>query len=637
MFDSILRRVLGRTVDPPGAASGGPRFDQLEDRVLLSLLGVGNELELPNVYYDVTGQLNYNAVADPGDALPAQRFDTEAVPLYFIDAAQWGIINQPSGVSLKINVDNSGNLLGGPADSADLIVEGVLDMWWDGTVDYEGVLLTGDIVEFGYLDSGVTDQYDFRFTPTGGELLSYFQGKDIGVVLNSPNSTFAGSFAEDFHGEAHGVIAPIAPLPPPEPGSLAGRVFVDANNNGVADEGEAGVEGVALTLGGIDYAGNPVELATVTGADGSYLFTDVLPGEYQLTEFQPAGLLDGSDDVGSLGGMLIGGTSEDPTDAVAEILVGSGQNGTGYNFGELEPSSLSGYTYEDFNNDALVDFNEYAIAGVTVTLNGTDDRGQAVSLTQQSDEDGMYYFGDLRPGNYTLSEVQPAGYEDGQDTIGVIDGVPVGDAGNDVFSNIDLAAGKDGMNYNFGERPAAGTEVTSGQTATIGFWQNKNGQKLIKSVDGQLGEWLAAMFPNMYGVDCGDHYLGEMTNEQVAGFYRDQLFKAKKQKGDQGPTKFDAQVMATAFAVYSTNSSLAGNAATAYGFLVTERGVGIALFNVGSGGAAFGVADGTEMTVMDILLATNEQSVEGRLYDLSTVLRSLANEVYSAINEAGDI
>jgi len=62
----------------------------------------------------------------------------------------------------------------------------------------------------------------------------------------------------------------------------------------------------------------------------------------------------------------------------------------------------------------------------------------------------------------------------------------------------------DGQNYNFGERPLADGQVQSGQTATIGFWQNKNGQNLIKSLNGgatstQLGNWLAATFPNMYG------------------------------------------------------------------------------------------------------------------------------------------
>ncbi len=80
--------------------------------------------------------------------------------------------------------------------------------------------------------------------------------------------------------------------------------------------------------------------------------------------------------------------------------------------------------------------------------------------------------------------------------------------------------------------------------------------------------------------------------------------------------------------------------------LVTEDGVGVRTFDVGTCGAAFGVANGTSLTVLDLLLATNEQTVNGILYDadgsgqtsaLEVFLRTLANDLYTAINEAGRI
>ncbi len=86
-----------------------------------------------------------------------------------------------------------------------------------------------------------------------------------------------------------------------------------------------------------------------------------------------------------------------------------------------------------------------------------------------------------------------------------------------------------------------------------------------------------------------------------------------------------------------TNSALAGTVAVDYGFSVTEYGVGIATFDVGSRGAAFGVADDTEMTVLDMLLATDLMAVSGQLYGTAVLLRNLANEAYSAVNEQGDI
>ena len=130
--------------------------------------------------------------------------------------------------------------------------------------------------------------------------------------------------------------------------------------------------------------------------------------------------------------------------------------------------------------------------------------------------------------------------------------------------------------------------VVPGQTATIGFWQNKNGQQLITSLNGgedavQLSSWLGLTFPNMYGASAGDHNLlngdgdlladadgdgdpafDPMTNAQVANFYRD-LFRMKKKEAQElglgGPVKMDAQVMAVAFATYVTSETLAGTTA----------------------------------------------------------------------------
>jgi len=166
----------------------------------------------------------------------------------------------------------------------------------------------------------------------------------------------------------------------------------------------------------------------------------------------------------------------------------------------------------------------------------------------------------------------------------------------------------------------------------------------------QLGNWLAETFDNIYGVDASQNNLAGMTNDQVAAFYS-ALFRRKQQEakalGLGGPTKMDAQVMAVALACYVTNENLAGTVAMGYGFLVTEDGVGTATWNVGSAGQAFGVANNTSLAVLDLLFATNDQSVSGRLYDMDhdgdasdnweTLLRTLANDVYSAINERGAI
>jgi len=335
---------------------------------------------------------------------------------------------------------------------------------------------------------------------------------------------------------------------------------------------------------------------------------------------------------------------------------GTTPDANGYNFAELLPASAQGMVWEDFNNNGEIDFNEKAIENVTIILNGIDDLGD-VNLTTQTDVNGVYIFYDLRPGEYTISEMQPVDFMDGKDTLGTVNGTIAGDNSvNDIFSGVILSEpGSVAENYNFGERPLAGSEVTAGQTATIGFWQNKNGQDLLRSLNGgedatQLSSWFAATFPNMYGANAGANDLTGMTNAEVADFYSNLFSRKKKdamQLGLGGPAKMDAQVMATAFSVYVTNSTLAGTTASSFGFVVTEYGVGISTFNVGLNGDAFGVEDNSNVTILDLLLRINNFSRNGVLYDLNgdgdanddleIHFRKMANDVFSAINEQGDI
>jgi hypothetical protein len=176
--------------------------------------------------------------------------------------------------------------------------------------------------------------------------------------------------------------------------------------------------------------------------------------------------------------------------------------------------------------------------------------------------------------------------------------------------------------------------VQTGQTAGIGFWNNKNGQALILALNGgtghQLGDWLADTFVNMFGRNAGANNLAGKGNSSVATFFQAE-FQLK------GP-KLDAQVLATALSVYVTNATLdSTGVGTKYGFTVNGDGVGTDTWNVGSNGAAFGVANNTTMTVMDLLLATDAQAVDGVLYNGDLLKRNEANSVYSALNQAGGI
>ena len=227
--------------------------------------------------------------------------------------------------------------------------------------------------------------------------------------------------------------------------ALTGTVFLDRNRNGTPDAGEPGLVGVALTLAGTDAAGNPVNRAATTDINGHYTFAN-LPGSNAagdtIAETQPAGY----------------GNSPGTPATVRTAAVETGATVTGQNFGETL-GSLAGSVYVDANNDAVRDPNEVGIAGTTLTLTGTDATGAAVRRTTTADATGRYTFADLLAsgaGNYAIAETQPAGFLQGRNAVGTINGTPVGTPGNDTFAAIALPAGTAGVAYNFGERAPAG-------------------------------------------------------------------------------------------------------------------------------------------------------------------------------------
>jgi hypothetical protein len=97
-----------------------------------------------------------------------------------------------------------------------------------------------------------------------------------------------------------------------------------------------------------------------------------------------------------------------------------------------------------------------------------------------------------------------------------------------------------------------------------------------------------------------------------------------------------AGVLAGAQAPAAT-PSLGGTAGLAYGFTATGTGLGADSFNVGSDGAAFGVANKTTLNVYELLQAVNRRAVNGLLYNGDKTLRNEANDLFSALNQAGSI
>jgi hypothetical protein len=301
------------------------------------------------------------------------------------------------------------------------------------------------------------------------------------------------------------------------------------------------------------------------------------------------------------------------------------------------PSSLSGVVFKDFNEDGFQDYGELGAAGVNVQLTGTDFNGTAVSQSYTTAASGYFQFANLLPGSYTVSV--PSSLTITKMAVGLNGSDPTVVGNGHSAAGLAVVEGTTLNFVNFGVEPAAGDSLHRGETAGVGFWNNKNGQALIKSLNGgtgaQLGNWLAATFTNMFGT--AGHDLTGSTDATVAGYFQT-LFATK---GD----KLEAQVLATALSVYVTNSTLAGGTyAASYGFtVVAGGGTGLATFNVGSGAAAVGQATGTTMTIMDILLAVDQHATQTTtgtgfvLYSGDQTSRSLADDLFGRINDLGAI
>ena len=251
-------------------------------------------------------------------------------------------------------------------------------------------------------------------------------------------------------------------------GSVSGRAYIDANNNGAYDPGEPPLAGQSVSL--IRSLDSVVLQKTTTDSGGVYVFSELVDTAAQGSDYSVRFLRSGSDVLGA-GGAATASTETNAlsgtlpgritaaTTAEASILGGTGQVGTpnnssvdfisrrsniqlnlaggnvassvGNNFGEVLPAEISGRVYRDDNNNGVANGNEPGIAGVTVSLQGVNDLNQPVSRTAVTDADGNYRFTGLRPSCAPLSPPacpgyvvtqgsQPAATVNGQSTAGTV-------------------------------------------------------------------------------------------------------------------------------------------------------------------------------------------------------------------------
>jgi len=284
--------------------------------------------------------------------------------------------------------------------------------------------------------------------------------------------------------------------------NLGDLVWFDANDNGMVDVGEDGVEGVDVQLfeaGDDPTTATPLATDT-TDADGLYSFDDLEEGVYFVyipnppaeapTSSTPTDGADNGENDDDNGDQP-GGTgapirSPDVTLAVGEepTITDDGDDTDGdltVDFGLYAPLSIGNTVWEDSDNDGVQDPGEDGIEGVVVQLfpAGADPTTDTPLATDTTDPDGLYEFEDLAPGDYFIYiPTPPADSPNSSDNTDMADNDEDGDDNGDQPGGTGTPVTSPVFNLTSGEEPTNDSgdddepldDANSNQTIDFGFY-----------------------------------------------------------------------------------------------------------------------------------------------------------------------
>jgi SdrD B-like domain len=214
-------------------------------------------------------------------------------------------------------------------------------------------------------------------------------------------------------------------------GDISGIKFDDTNANGVKDLTETGLGGWSIELHNLN-TGALIATATTDNVTGNYTFLALPAGSYEVKEDLKPGWT-----------QTAPAPNGSPPTPTYKFFLQASTTSSANNFGNFQPSSISGQKFDDINGNGVKDPGDFGLPSWTIHLDGTDINNQPVHRTTTTNGSGNCSFTNLLTGSYTVSEELKPGYGQsapptGSYFIAVTEGTshPGQDFGNFRFSTI---------------------------------------------------------------------------------------------------------------------------------------------------------------------------------------------------------
>ncbi len=381
--------------------------DGIKDTGELGLAGVGVELQFvgctpavdcPTTTTSGTGAYSFTGIG-PRTYTVSVTTPAGTVPTY--DSDEPGSPNQ-STIALAANAANTAQDFGYRYNGSigDLVWE---DMNGDGIRDAHEPGLAGIPIELQH--TNCTSDFDCPNTVTdanGAYGFTFLGPATYTVVVTTPPDSATPTWDFDGTGTAHtadvvigaGSMQAGADFGYRWSGSIGDFVWDDQNGDGVQDGGEPGLSGMLVEL---QYAGcTPASTCPTDTTDGSglYDFSNLGPRSYTVV-------------VTPLAGQLATFDADGGNDDQSSYALTANETITSQDFGYAATGEVSGFIWDDLDNDGTIDTTDRVLNGVRVELQDGVCSSGSTCRTTTTDTNGRYLFEYLPNALYTVVVTPP--------------------------------------------------------------------------------------------------------------------------------------------------------------------------------------------------------------------------------------